>query len=85
MTIEKVGEFIGKKKPENTMAKISFKIRSSVTGTFIKSNDFEELGKKNLWRIVTETHADAFSKTNDMNLTRIFNGTEFKKLEWCKN
>lgn len=81
MTIEKVGEFIQKKKTENAMVKISFKIRSSVNGTFIKSTDFEELGKKNLWRIVTESHTEAFSKTKDMNLCRIFNGTEFKKLE----
>lgn len=81
MTIEKVGEFVGKKKQENALVKISFKIRSSVTGTFIKAPDFDELGKKNLWRIVTETHTDAFRKTNDMNLSRIFSGTEFKKLE----
>jgi len=81
MTIEKVGEFIVKRKKAETMVKINFKVRSSVTGMFIQSNDFEELGKKNLWRIVTETHADAFRQTNDMNLCRIFNGAEFKKLE----
>ncbi len=81
MTIEKVDEFIVKKGPESAMVKISFKIRSSVTGTFIQSTDFKELGKKNLWRIVTEAHTDAFKKTRDMNLCRIFNGAEFKKLE----
>jgi len=81
MTIEKVGEFIEKKKTDDALVKISFKIRSSVTGVFIQSKDFEELGKKNLWRIVTETHADAYRKTRDMNLCRIFNGAEFKKLE----
>lgn len=81
MTIEKVGEFVGKKKQENALVKISFKIRSSVTGTFIKAPDFDELGKKNLWRIVTETHTEAFRKTKDMNLSRIFSGAEFKKLE----
>ncbi|NOT51088.1 MAG: short-chain dehydrogenase [Chitinophagaceae bacterium] len=83
MTIEKVGEFIQKKKKENAMVKISFKIRSSVNGTFIKADDFEELGKKNLWRFVSENYTEAFSKTRDMNLCRIFNGAEFKKLEWA--
>lgn len=81
MTIEKVGEFIEKRKQVDSMVKIKFKVRSPVTGMFIQSTDFEELGKKNLWRIVTETHADAFKETNDMNLCRIFNGAEFKKLE----
>ena len=52
MTIEKVDEFVSKKKNVNTMARIDFKLRSSVTGMFIKAPDFEELGKKNLWRIV---------------------------------
>lgn len=81
MTIEKVGEFIEKRKKADSMVKINFKVRSAVTGMFIQSGDFEELGKKNLWRIVTETHADAFRQTRDMNLCRIFNGAEFKKLE----
>jgi predicted nucleic acid-binding OB-fold protein len=81
MTLEKVGEFVGKKKQENAMVKISFKVRSSITGKFIKTPDFEELGRKNMWRIVTETHTEAFQKTNDINLCRIFNGAEFKKLE----
>lgn len=80
MTIEKVDEFVSKKKNVNTMARIDFKLRSSVTGMFIKAPDFEELGKKNLWRIVIETHAEKFRETNDMNLCRIFNGVEFKKL-----
>ncbi|MBI5858082.1 MAG: short-chain dehydrogenase [Sphingobacteriales bacterium] len=81
MTIEKVGEFVGKKKQENALVKISFKIRSSVTGTFIKAPDFEELSKKNFWRIVIEANAAAYSKTKDINLCRIFSGAEFKKLE----
>ena len=81
MTIENVNEFIGKKKPGNSLVKINFKVRSAVTGMFLQSKDFEELCKKNLWRIVTETHVDNFKKTNDMNLCRIFNGAEFKKLE----
>lgn len=81
MTIEKVGEFVSKKKQENALVKISFKIRSSVTGTFIKASDFEELSKKNFWRIVIASNADAYNKTRDMNLCRIFSGAEFKKLE----
>lgn len=81
MTIEKVGEFIEKKQPENALVRISFKIRTTVIGTFIHSTDFEDLSKKNLWRVIPETHADTFRKTNDINLSRIYNGTAIKKLE----
>ena len=81
MTIEKVGEFIEKKQPGDALVKISFKIRTTVKGTFIQSTDFEELSKKNLWRVIPETHTDTFRKTKDMNLSRIYNGTGFKKLE----
>jgi len=81
MTNEKIGRFIGTKKKENAMVRISFRIRSSVTGTFIKAPDFDELGKKNMWRVVTENHTEAFTKTSDMNLSRIFNGADIRKLE----
>lgn len=81
MTNEKVSEFIDKNKATEAMVKISFKLRSTVKGVFIQSKDFEELGKKNLWRIVTEINADNFKKTKDINLCRIFNGAEFTRLE----
>lgn len=81
MTIERVGRFIDRKKQENAMVRISFRIRSSVNGTFIKAPDFDELGKKNLWRVVTETHTEAFHRTNDMSLSKIFSGRDFMKLE----
>lgn len=81
MTNEQIGKFIVKKKTEDAMVRISFRIRNSVTGVFIRSNDFEELGRKNMWRVVTESNADAYSKTRDMNLCRIYKGVDFKKLE----
>ena len=81
MTNEDVIKFMEKKSAANAMVKINFKVRSPITGLFIKTADFEELGKKNLWRIVNSNNAEAYKKTQDLNLCRIFNGAEFTRLE----
>jgi hypothetical protein len=62
------------------MMNIHFKQRNTVTGLFIRTSDFDELRSKNLWRIVTKLHMDEWRKTKDINLCRIFNGTEFTRL-----
>ena len=62
------------------MLNIHFKQRNTVTGLFIRTSDFDELKSKNLWRIVTKLHVDEWRKTKDINLCRIFNGTEFTRL-----
>jgi len=61
-------------------AKIFFKTRSTVEGAFIKSPDFVELKKKNFWRIVTRGNLASYRTSGDINLSRIFNGSEFVKL-----
>ena len=61
--------------------KINFKVRSAISGMFIKTADYDELSRKNLWRIVSAGNVEAYKKTQDVNLCRIFNGTEFTKLE----
>jgi len=38
------------------------------------------LSAKNFWRIVTSKNFDAYNKSKDVNLARLFNGTEFSKL-----
>jgi hypothetical protein len=59
---------------------IHFKQRNTITGLFIRTNDFEDLRSKNLWRIVTKTHVEEWKRTRDINLCRIFNGSEFTRL-----
>ncbi len=81
MTNEEINKFMTKKQPGNSAVQISFKTRKSFKGIFIKQLDFEELGRKNLWRIVSETHIDSYKQSNDANLAKIFNGAEFTKLE----
>jgi hypothetical protein len=64
---------------EKTMH-IHFKQRSTITGLFIRGNDYNELRSKNFWRIVTNANIEQWKKTKDINLTRLFNGMEFTRL-----
>jgi len=80
MTNEAITKFVETKEFEEKTLSIYFKQRSTISGLFIKGNDYTELRSKNFWRIVTHAHVDQWKKTKDMNLTRIFNGMEFKKI-----
>jgi hypothetical protein len=81
MTYEQVEEAIKKNNKANAMINIRFKTRNPIKGLFIKTADYRELSRKNLWRIVSETHIENYLKSHDENLARIFNGSEFTKLE----
>lgn len=81
MTNEEINKFMEKKQPGGSPVRISFKVRKPIKGVFIKTADYNELSRKNLWRIVSETHFDSFKQSNDVNLAKIFNGSEFTKLE----
>ena len=82
MTYEAIENAIQKNASHNdNIVKISFKTRNAIKGIFIKTADYHELSKKNLWRIVSEIHIDNYKQTKDVNLARIFNGTEFTRLE----
>lgn len=65
---------------EDVPLNIYFKQRGSITGIFIRTEDYRSLKSKNLWRIVTEKHFEPWRKTRDANLARIFNGIEFTKI-----
>jgi hypothetical protein len=80
MTNEAIMKQVDAKINEDRMLNIHFKQRSTVTGLFIRTNDYNDLSKKNLWRIVNKIHIDEWEKTKDINLCRIFNGTEFTRL-----
>jgi hypothetical protein len=79
MTNEQITDVL-QKKGFSTFT-IRFKTRSPIKGLFIKTNDFAELSRKNLWRIVSEGHIAEYSRTSDDNLARIFNGVEITRLE----
>jgi hypothetical protein len=80
MTNEAIIKQIETKNNADKMLNIHFKQRSTITGLFIKTSDYDNLKSKNLWRIVTKTHIDEWRKTKDISLCRIFNGTDFTRL-----
>jgi len=80
MTSEMIEKFVEDKKRKDNAVNIHFKERSTVTGIFIRTSDYQELKAKNLWRIVSYTSIAEWRKTNDANLARIFNGVSFTRL-----
>jgi len=81
MTYEQIEEALQRKNVSDQVFEIRFKLRSPIKGLFIKTADYQELSRKNLWRIVSQIYIDEYKKTKNVNLARIFNGTEFTKLE----
>lgn len=80
MTQEQIEASI-KKHPADPLFEIRFKLRNPIKGLFITTSDYRELKLKNLWRIVSENHIEEYNKSKNENLARIFNGTDFTRLE----
>lgn len=85
MTSEQISKFIEEKHLSKNPVKIDFKTRSSITGLFIQSADYNELKRKNFWRIVAEIRIKDWKNSNDSSLSRIFNGVEITKLSVAKS
>lgn len=81
MTPEQIENFLqtNSKNPGHSY-KIFFKTRNTVEGMFIKAPDYDELRKKNFWRVVATSRMAEYQQSKDMNLSRIFNGSEFTRL-----
>lgn len=81
MTHEQIETIVQGRHPSGQVFEIKFKTRNSIKGLFIKTPDYPELSRKNLWRIVSESYIAEYKETRNENLARIFNGIEFTKLE----
>ncbi len=81
MTTELIEKYVESKEVTGKPVVISFKQRNNITGLFIKGYDYAEMKKKNFWRIVSESKMDEWKRSNDMNLARIFNGSDFTRLK----
>lgn len=81
MNIEEIEKFLDKQTLKvGQHVKIDFKKRDSINGLFVKGNDFTDLKAKNFWRIVTATHMAEYLKSKNINLAKIFSGSEFSRL-----
>jgi len=80
MTVELIEKFVEQTERKGKPVKIHFKTRNTITGIFIETKDYGELKAKNFWRIVTQQHITDWKKTGNINLAKIFSGSEFTKL-----
>lgn len=81
MHIEEIEKFLDKKTTADLKyVKISFKKRDPIYGLFLKEKDFVYLKAKNFWRIVPQSRLEAYNKSKDLSLARIFFGAEFTRL-----
>lgn len=81
MNYEEIEKFMNVKNVKGLPVVINFKTRKPIKGLFIKLKDYEELRRKNLWRIVSENNIESYKTSSDTNLARIFNGAEMTRLE----
>ena len=80
MTNAQIEKFLEQNYLEKAPVKVSFKTRKPLIGLFIKTADYSELKSKNFWRIVGEVNIETYRKSKDMNLARVFSGSEMTKL-----
>lgn len=82
MNSEEIQSFLSRKVTgKDQYVKINFQKRDPIYGLFlIEEKDFEELRRKNFWRIVTQKNFDQYKKSKDPGLSRIFNGSEMTRL-----
>ncbi|MFT3823448.1 MAG: short-chain dehydrogenase [Chitinophagaceae bacterium] len=84
MTNEQIEKFLQQKQLEQAPVRITFKTRKPLVGLFIKTADYAELKTKNFWRVVGEANIENYNKSKDMNLAKIYSGSEFTKLAGAK-
>ncbi|WP_207496916.1 short-chain dehydrogenase [Aridibaculum aurantiacum] len=81
MHTEEIQKFLNANKlPANKHLKISFKKRNPVYGVIVHCKDAVELESKNFWRIVPVANVKEWTKSKDINLSRLFHGSDFSKL-----
>jgi hypothetical protein len=85
MNIEDIQKFLdGKTSEGNEFVRITFKKRDAVYGLFVKDKDYDELKTKNFWRIIPQSQFEAYSKSKNLGLAKIFQGSDFAKLALSK-
>jgi hypothetical protein len=84
MTIEEIEKFLNTSKTDNEAVRISFKKRDAMNGLFIKDRDFNDLKSKNFWRIVPQSQLESYSQSKNVNLAKIYSGSDFAKLAVLK-
>jgi hypothetical protein len=86
MTVEQIETFLEKETiPQGKIIRFELKKRDPVRGLIVQGRDYNDLKAKNFWRIVTQKNLSAYQKTHDINLAKIFAGSDFAKLSLVTN
>ena len=81
MNTQDVERFLSRQKLiPGQRVKIAFKKRDAISGLFVEGKDYNDLKAKNFWRIVTSPNIEAWSRSKDIGLAKIFSGFEFSSL-----
>lgn len=81
MTFDVIEKFVESKEMVGKPVNIFFKQRNTIAGLFIQGKDYQEMKVKNFWRIVSGPNIPEWNKTKDMNLARLFSGSDFTRLK----
>lgn len=81
MTTEVIEKYIESKEVAGKPVTISFKQRNNVTGVFVEGYDYADMKKKNFWRIVSESKLAEWKVSKNIDLARIFSGSDFTKIK----
>ncbi|MFT3680190.1 MAG: short-chain dehydrogenase [Ferruginibacter sp.] len=81
MTNEMIEKYIESKDVSGKPVNISFRQRNAIVGLFIQSKDYEELKAKNFWRIVSESKIEEWNNTRNIELARLYSGSDFTRLK----
>ena len=86
MTVDQIETFLAKEPiPSGKIIRFELKKRNPVRGLIVQGRDYNDLKAKNFWRIVTQTNLAAYQKSLDINLAKIFSGSDFAKLSLVSN
>ncbi|MDQ3842647.1 MAG: short-chain dehydrogenase [Bacteroidota bacterium] len=86
MTVEQIETFLAKEIiPPGKVIRFELKKRNPIRGLIVQGRDYNDLKAKNFWRVVTLTNIAAWKKSGDINLAKIFAGSEFAKLSLVTN
>jgi hypothetical protein len=83
MNIEEIEHFMGRAaSPEAQLMTITFKKRDAIQGFIVKGSDYNDLKSKNFWRVVKQKDIEAWERSKNVELAKIFNGSEFSRLKF---
>ncbi len=80
MNVEQIEKFLKQKHAPEQQVKIDFKARTTMYGLFVEGKDYTDLKVKNFWRIISVTNLEAYNKSKDTSLAKIFSGAAFSRL-----